>query len=116
MPGPTNPRSIAALALASTLGPSLQSASAQTTLVVGTDAGVPNLVRTFGPAGNQLLSFAPYAVGFGGTVRVTAGDINGDGFADIITGTGPGAAGGHVKVFDGVTGINRSFSHLHPFV
>jgi hypothetical protein len=38
----------------------------------------------------------------GAYVFVAAGDINGDGKADIITGSDSGAAA-HVKVFDGVT-------------
>src|SRR5688572_9072151 len=35
------------------------------------------------------------------SVYVAAGDVNNDGFSDIITGAGAGAPGGHVKVFSG---------------
>jgi hypothetical protein len=50
-------------------------------------------------------SFMAYNVAFSGGVYVAAADINRDGFADIITGAGPGG-GPHVQVFDGRTLIN----------
>lgn len=37
--------------------------------------------------------------GFGGTVSVAGGDVNGDGAPDIIVGEGKGSMGGMVKVF-----------------
>lgn len=39
--------------------------------------------------------------GLTGGVSVAGGDVNGDGFPDIIVGGGPGAFGGEVKVFSG---------------
>jgi serralysin len=57
-------------------------------------------VKAFSGATNvELRSFLAYA-GVNNEVRVASGDVNGDGFADIITGLGAGAAS-HVKVFDG---------------
>jgi hypothetical protein len=44
-----------------------------------------------------------YSPGFFGGVRVAAGDINGDGVPDLITGAAPGG-GPHVKAFSGVNG------------
>ncbi|MFL5331063.1 MAG: hypothetical protein ACJ8C4_19405 [Gemmataceae bacterium] len=72
-------------------------------IVVGADAGGGPHVRVFDPVtGVETRSFFAYP-GFGGGVRVAAGDINGDCIADIITAAGPGG-GPHVKAFDGVTG------------
>jgi hypothetical protein len=48
-------------------------------------------------------SYTPYGSGFTGGITVAQGDVNGDGFADVITGAGFGGAS-HVKVFDGLTG------------
>src|SRR5262249_40351845 len=55
------------------------------------------------------LALSPYG-NYSGGVSVAVGDVNGDGVEDVVTGTGPGAPGGHVKVFDGATGTEiRSF-------
>ena len=74
--------------------------------------GTPDLIVAAGPGGGphvkvfdgksfaELFSFFAYAPNFTGGVNVAAGDVNGDGKADIITGAGMGA-GPHVKVFDG---------------
>jgi len=74
-------------------------------IIVGAGAGAPGgHVKVFsGKTGLLLQSFFSFD-GFTGGVSVAAGDVNNDGFADIIVGAGAGPAGGHVKVFDGKTG------------
>jgi len=84
-------------------------------VVTGVDAGGGPHVKVFdGQSGLETSSFFAYDASFTGGVRVAAGDINGDGFADIITGPGP-SAGPHVKVFDGKTGDTlQSFFAYDP--
>lgn len=62
--------------------------------------GGPHVKVYDGATGNELFSFFAYGDGFRGGVYVAAGDINGDGYADVITGAGPGA-GPHVRAFSG---------------
>jgi hypothetical protein len=72
--------------------------------VVGADAGGGPHVRVFDAGtGVEKFSFFAYDPDFTGGVRVAAGDVTGDGVADIITGARPGG-GPQVRVFDGVTG------------
>jgi hypothetical protein len=73
-------------------------------IVTGADAGGAPHVKVFsGQSGSELLSFMAFTPSFTGGVRVAAGDVDGDGLVEIITGAG-GGAGGHVKVFSGQTG------------
>jgi PKD repeat protein len=62
--------------------------------------GGPSVMAFSGKTGKQLHSFLAFEASFKGGVYVAAGDVNGDGSADIIAGAGPGG-GPHVKVFSG---------------
>jgi FG-GAP-like repeat len=69
-------------------------------VITGAGPGGPH-VRVFsGVDLHELASFFAYDPAFQGGVRVAAGDVDGDGRADIITGAGPGG-GPHVQVFSG---------------
>lgn len=73
-------------------------------IITGPDSSGGPHVRVFsGQTGELLHEFMAYHKAFFGGVRVASGDINGDGFADIVTAAGP-SGGPHVKVFDGRTG------------
>ena len=70
-------------------------------IVVAAGPNGPPHVKVFsGADGGLIASFYAYGVGFTGGVDVAVADLNGDGYAEIITGSGPGA-GPHIKVFDG---------------
>lgn len=70
-------------------------------VVTGTDAGAGPHVKAFDlAAGKELDSFFAYEESFRGGVRVALGDVDGDGFPDLVTGPGPGG-GPAVKVFSG---------------
>src|SRR5262249_42884069 len=60
----------------------------------------------------ELRSFFAYNSAFSGGVRVASGDVNLDGFTEIITGAGPGG-GPHVKVFSDLV-LVQSFLAYNP--
>ena len=61
-------------------------------------------VKVFNPqTGSVITSIVAMDPLFAGGVRVAAGDVNGDGKADVVVGAGPGAAP-QVQVFSGETG------------
>src|SRR4051794_24800325 len=75
-------------------------------VVVGAGPGMEPRVRVLSGAALlagqfvDLKSFDAFQSDFAGGVFVAAGDVNGDGFADIITGAGAGGTP-HVRVFSG---------------
>jgi hypothetical protein len=73
-------------------------------VVTAPGAGGGPHVKVFdGRTGNLVREFFTYPVGFSGGVEVAVGDVDRDGFADVVTAAGPGG-GPHVRVFSGKTG------------
>src|SRR5204863_7714922 len=73
-------------------------------LITAAGAGGGPHVKVFdGKTGALLREFMAYDAAFTGGVYVAAGDVNGDGKADIVTGVGVGG-GPHVKAFSGADG------------
>lgn len=72
-------------------------------VIVSADkGGGPQVTVTSGKDGSLLTSFFATVPSFTGGIRVAAGDVNGDGFADVIAAAGPGG-GPQITIFDGKT-------------
>jgi hypothetical protein len=71
------------------------------------EQGGPHVKAFSGRDGSLIANFMAFDLNFRGGVRVAVGDVNGDGRNDIIASAGPGG-GPHVRVFDGVTGVQIS--------
>src|SRR6185503_13337388 len=90
-------------------------------IITGADAGGDPQVRvvTVSASGGvtELTNFLAYDPAFRGGVRVGAGDLDGDGRAEILTGAGPGG-GPHVMAIrranDGTLSVVASFFAYAP--
>ncbi len=92
--------------------------------------GIPDIITAAGPGGAPLVrvfngatglpfagtrgGFYAYAKGSNAGVWVAAGDINQDGFTDIITGPDNGGGDAIVKVFSGETGVHQTHFLAYP--
>ena len=61
-------------------------------VIVGSGSAGPHVKVFDGMTGNEIASFFAYDLGFLHGIYVAAGDVNGDGRAEVITGTGTGPA------------------------
>jgi hypothetical protein len=85
---------------------------ARISFAVGTDSGVPAIVKLFDAHNVQVLEIVPFGLDFHGGVRVALADITSDGFDDVIAVSGPGRVT-ETKVFDGRSG--ELISSQRPF-
>jgi hypothetical protein len=91
-------------------------------VVTGATAGNPDVrvyngkdiaQGTFNPVGASLLAqFFAYGLNFNVGALVAVGDVNGDGFGDVITGSSVGNP--QVKVYDGRAIATGSFATFNP--
>jgi len=69
-------------------------------IIAGAGPGGGPHVRVFNMSGGTISEFFAYDYRFRGGVKVSAGDLDGDGKAEIVTGAGQGG-GPHVRVWNG---------------
>jgi FG-GAP-like repeat len=75
-------------------------------IVAGPGPGEPPVVRVFDESGQRKLSFYAFDPSYTGGIYVAAGDIDGDGKAEIVVGSG---TTGEVRVFDANGNLRTTF-------
>ncbi len=84
-------------------------------VIVGAGPGALPEVRVYSGNDSELLDdFLAFRSSFTGGVWVAAGDVNGDGFADVVVGADKGG-GPQVRVFDGTDGLAGALKVSHHF-
>ena len=94
----------------SSSGTTNQVVTAVPLLAIGSAAGGNGTVSVYDPRTGALLGQAPPFGVYAGGVKVAVGDINGDGYDDLVMMAGPGALNGHVIIVSG-----RDFSLLGSY-
>jgi peptidoglycan hydrolase-like protein with peptidoglycan-binding domain len=82
-------------------------------IITGPGAGGAPHVRVFSQFGAVRWEWMAYSSAFPGGVNVAAGDLDGDGHAEVVTGPGPTGAP-HLRVFTGQGGIKREWMAYSP--
>lgn len=79
---------------------------------VGAGAGGGPAIAAFNADGTERFRKFAYDPSYTGGVTIATGDVTGDGFEDVVTGSATGAT--HVKVFDGRTGAEVASFFAFP--
>jgi hypothetical protein len=77
-------------------------------IVTGIGPGEKPYVRVFDAYGTLIFEFLAYGENFRGGVKVSTGDVDGDGIDEIITGAGEGG-GPHIRIFDRFGRVKSNF-------
>ena len=90
--------------------PDGQQFPAKIAYVTGSPVGQPAKIQVYDAFGNQMLRFTAFADAWDSAsgVEATIGDINGDGWPEVIAGEGPALDspnGSRLSVWDGKTGV-----------
>lgn len=88
---------------------------AKSEIIVGSSSGMNAAIKVYNVNAAQpklVKTYTPIDANFRGGVFVAAGDINGDGIADIVAGAGQGGSS-KVSVLDGKTG--NSLGAIYPY-
>jgi hypothetical protein len=87
--------------------------SGRAQIVVGADAGGEPRVSIYDETGKLLSSFLAFEPTFAGGVRVAVGDLDGDGKAEVIVGSGPGRPA-QVRIFTASGTLLRTIVPFSP--
>jgi hypothetical protein len=82
-------------------------------IVVGAAAGGEPRVSVYSRTGTLLSSFLAFEPNFAGGVRVAVGDVDGDGKAEVIVGSGPGRPA-QVRIFTASGTLLRTIVPFSP--
>ncbi len=82
-------------------------------IVLGVGPGGANMVGVFNVEGHRLHQFVPYEANYTGGINVAVGDLDGDGYNEVIV-TPSGGARLPLRVFERVGNLRREFS-AYPF-
>jgi hypothetical protein len=80
-------------------------------IIAGTGPGGPPIVRIFDPSGARKSSFFAFDPSYTGGIYVASGDLDGDGKAEIVVGSG---TTGDVRVFDANGNLRTTFTAYPP--